>query len=97
MSSKAKVFNLKNMPAKKKFDKKKKAKQLHKPKVERTSPAQYLKEVRLELKKVAWPSRQEVITFTIIVLVVVVIFGIYTGLLDAFFQYVIKLSTELKS
>jgi len=52
--------------------------------------------VRLELKKVAWPSRQEVLVFTSIVIIVVVIFAIYTGLLDFFFQYLLKISTGLK-
>jgi preprotein translocase subunit SecE len=35
----------------------------------RTSPAQYLREVRGELRKVAWPSRKEVVSYTIVVLV----------------------------
>jgi preprotein translocase subunit SecE len=79
----------------KKLDKKK-SKQTFKPKVQRTSPQQYVKEVRLELKKVAWPSRQEVLVFTGIVLVTVLIFGAYTGLLDFIFQYLLKISTGLK-
>ena len=39
---------------------------------ERTGPRQFLKEVRQELKKVAWPSRREMITYTLVVLVTVV-------------------------
>lgn len=35
----------------------------------RTSPAQFLREVRGELKKVAWPNRQEVTSYTLVVLV----------------------------
>ena len=38
----------------------------------RTPLRQFLKEVRLELKKVAWPSRKELIGYTIVVLVAVV-------------------------
>ena len=38
----------------------------------RTPPAQFLKEVRAELKKVNWPTRQEMIAYTIVVLVAVV-------------------------
>ncbi len=34
---------------------------------------QYLREVRQELKKVAWPTPQETATFTIVVLVVTVV------------------------
>jgi preprotein translocase subunit SecE len=34
---------------------------------------QFLKEVRAELKKVAWPSRQEVIAYAVVVLVTVTV------------------------
>ena len=37
---------------------------------ERTSPRQFLREVRSELRKVAWPSRREVAVYTVTVLVV---------------------------
>lgn len=36
----------------------------------RTPPGQFLKETRQELRKVAWPTRSEVISYTIVVLVV---------------------------
>lgn len=36
---------------------------------ERTKPRQFAKEVVGELKKVAWPSRQEVVAYSIVVLV----------------------------
>jgi preprotein translocase subunit SecE len=42
------------------------------PNKERTGPIQYLSEVRSELRKVAWPTRQEVVNSTIIVLIAVV-------------------------
>jgi preprotein translocase subunit SecE len=40
---------------------------------ERTSPGQFFMEVRGELRKVAWPTRPEVINSTIIVLIAVVV------------------------
>ena len=40
---------------------------------ERTGPRQFLMEVRGELRKVAWPTRHEVINSTIIVLIAVVV------------------------
>jgi preprotein translocase subunit SecE len=40
---------------------------------ERTGTRQFLREVRAELRKVAWPTRPEVINSTLIVLVAVVI------------------------
>lgn len=39
----------------------------------RSSPGQFLREVRSELRKVAWPGRQEVVSYTIVVLVVTVV------------------------
>jgi preprotein translocase subunit SecE len=49
---------------------------------ERTSPAQFLREVRGELRKVAWPTRSEVINYSIIVLVTVVILTSVIAALD---------------
>jgi preprotein translocase subunit SecE len=43
------------------------------PQRERIGPRQYLTEVRGELRKVAWPSRHEVINSTIIVLIAVTV------------------------
>jgi preprotein translocase subunit SecE len=40
---------------------------------ERTTVREFLREVRAELRKVAWPTRPEVVNSTIIVLVAVVI------------------------
>lgn len=48
---------------------------------ERTSPKQFLSEVRGELKKVAWPTADEVRNSTVIVLVAVVVM---TSLIFAF-------------
>ncbi|MGH9227576.1 MAG: preprotein translocase subunit SecE [Acidimicrobiales bacterium] len=58
------------------------APQAPRPTEERTSPAQFLREVRGELRKVAWPSRNEVIHYSIIVLFTVVILTTYIALLD---------------
>jgi preprotein translocase subunit SecE len=42
---------------------------------ERTSPITFFSEVRGELRKVAWPGRQEVINSTIVVLIAVIVMG----------------------
>jgi preprotein translocase subunit SecE len=58
----------------------------------RTSPRQFLKEVRQELKKVIWPTRQELVTYTIVVLVTVVVLTSFVFGLDvAFSKLVFKL------
>jgi preprotein translocase subunit SecE len=50
------------------------------PQRERTGPRQYYREVMGELKKVAWPTRSEVINSSIVVIIgVVVMAGIIFG------------------
>jgi preprotein translocase subunit SecE len=58
----------------------------------RTSPRQFLKEVRAELRKVAWPSRPEVINYSIVVLfTVIVLTAIIAGLDYLFSEFVLTL------
>ncbi len=45
------------------------------PKKQRITVSQFLTEVRAEMKKVTWPTRDEVVSYTIVVLVVVVLMG----------------------
>ena len=49
---------------------------------ERTTPKEFFSEVRGEMRKVAWPTRPEVIRYSIIVTVCVVFYMIYVGLID---------------
>lgn len=44
-----------------------------------TSPVNFFKEVGDELKKVVWPSREEVIRLTVVVIVVSTLIGLYLG------------------
>jgi preprotein translocase subunit SecE len=52
----------------------------------RTGARQFLKEVRQELKKVLWPTRQELVTYTIVVLVTVIVLTTYVFGLDVVFS-----------
>jgi preprotein translocase subunit SecE len=52
---------------------------------ERTGPRQFTREVKAEMKKVAWPSRAEVMNSTVIVLVSVVFMTILIFGLDLAF------------
>ena len=47
----------------------------------------FLKETRIELRKVVWPSRQETLKTTGIIMVVVVIVAIFLWIIDAFFTW----------
>jgi preprotein translocase subunit SecE len=48
----------------------------------RVGPRQFLREVRQELKKVAWPTRRELLAYTIVVLVSVVVLTSFVFGLD---------------
>ena len=51
---------------------------------------QYLKETRQELKKVNWPSRQETIRFTVIVVVFSAAVSLFLGGFDALFGFILS-------
>ena len=59
--------------------------QTPKKKQERTGVRQYLREVRDELRKVAWPTKPEVRRYSIIVIITVVIYTALVGGLDYVF------------
>jgi len=46
------------------------------------SPVVFLKEVQEELKKVVWPTRDEVIRLTFVVMLVSLIVGLFLGGID---------------
>ncbi len=43
---------------------------------------QFLREVKTELKKVAWPSRKDTLSGTAVVLVAVFIIALFLGIVD---------------
>lgn len=45
----------------------------------------FFQEVRVELKKVGWPGRQELIKLTMVVIFVTIIVSLYIGGLDLIF------------
>ena len=49
---------------------------------DRVTPAQYLREVRDEMRKVAWPKRPEVTRYSIVVIITVVAYTALVGGLD---------------
>jgi len=51
----------------------------------------YFKDAWSELKKVTWPSRKELISSTITVLAVVVLFGVFLGVIDLILTTIIGL------
>lgn len=51
----------------------------------------YLREVRAELRKVTWPSRKQLVSYTVIVLVSVLVVAAFIGLIDFAFSQVLRL------
>jgi preprotein translocase subunit SecE len=52
--------------------------------------AQFLKDVPAELKKVTWPSRNEVVNTTVVVIAATIFFGFYLFFMDVIFSWVIS-------
>jgi preprotein translocase subunit SecE len=50
----------------------------------------FLKEVRAEMKKVTWPSRNEVYSTTIVVIIATLFFGFYLYFMDLIFSWAIS-------
>jgi preprotein translocase subunit SecE len=55
----------------------------------RTGARQFLREVRAELRKVDWPTREELISFSIVVIVTITVLTAYVFGLDQLFTRVI--------
>ncbi|MGH2403987.1 MAG: preprotein translocase subunit SecE [bacterium] len=51
---------------------------------------QYLREVWIELNRVEWPSRREMISMTIVVIIVLLVMSVYLGSFDYMYTVVIK-------
>ena len=60
------------------------------PKVPTIAPVQFFREVISELKKVTWPSRDETMKLTAVVIALSIIVGIFIGGLDALLVQVQK-------
>jgi len=52
---------------------------------------QFLKEVKVELSKVNWPTRQQTILYTIVVVAMSLVFAGFLGLLDLGFQKLLNI------
>lgn len=51
---------------------------------------QYIKDVRGELRHVSWPTRQQTVVYTIVVIAVSLLTATYLGLLDYAFSALVR-------
>lgn len=56
----------------------------------------YLREVRAELRKVNWPNRKELVTYTVVVVVSVLAIAAFIGLIDLFFSQILAVIARLR-
>ena len=50
----------------------------------------FLKDVRVELAKVSWPTRQELVRYTMIVIGASIAMAVFLGALDMVFQWLLQ-------
>ena len=51
----------------------------------------FIQEVKTELKKVKWPTKQEMLKYSVAVIIFIVVFGLYFYGLDALFAWISSL------
>ena len=56
--------------------------------------AQFLREVKVELKKVTWPSRKQTIGSTVVVIALVMIISIFLGTVDLGLSSLIRIALQ---
>jgi preprotein translocase subunit SecE len=62
----------------------------------KTTPMQFLREVRQEAQKVTWPSRRETLISVGLVMVMVVIAAVFFFLVDTLIAFVIRFIIDFR-
>ena len=57
--------------------------------------AKFLRNVVHELKRVTWPTRKALLTYTVVVLITIFIFGVLLGLYDFIFLQLVELLVKI--
>ncbi|MBE3574770.1 MAG: preprotein translocase subunit SecE [Firmicutes bacterium] len=52
----------------------------------------FLREVRAEMRKVTWPTRKELQTYTVVVLITTIAAAIYLGAIDFLVQWILHIT-----
>ena len=50
----------------------------------------FLKEVKVELAKVSWPTRKEIVIYTAVVIGLSLFFAVILGVLDVIYEFLIN-------
>lgn len=79
---------VKEKATKKVAEKEKTAKPVKKEKVKKITEKSFFKEVKEELKKVKWPTKEDMTKYTVATIAFIVIFGLYFYGLDFLFSWI---------
>jgi preprotein translocase subunit SecE len=63
--------------------------------VAKTSPGEFINQVKAETKKVVWPTRKETVTTTILVGIMTFLLGIFFFGIDQLFAAIVKFLLSL--
>ena len=63
----------------------------------RTNPITFFQQVRTEVSKVTWPSRNEVLVSTVMVLVLVTAASLFFLLADGVISYLVQLMLSIRA
>ena len=66
-------------------------------KKKKTSPAQFVRQVRQELQKVTWPQRRDTLVSSAIVILLIFLFSIFFLLTDQIWSFSIKKIIQIGS
>jgi preprotein translocase subunit SecE len=56
----------------------------------KTTPGEFMRQVRAETARVSWPTGRETVTTTIMVLIMTTLLGLFFFGLDSFFSWIVK-------
>lgn len=56
----------------------------------------FLQEVKVEGKRVIWPTRQQLTAATILVIMLLIVIGSYLGIVDVAFSYIFKYIEKIR-
>jgi preprotein translocase subunit SecE len=57
------------------------------------SLSNYIKDTKAEMRHVNWPTREQTINYTILVIAISIFVALFLGLFDSIFVYLLKLVT----
>ncbi|GAA0446838.1 MULTISPECIES: preprotein translocase subunit SecE [Sphingomonas] len=61
----------------------------------KTSPAEFIRQVQTETKKVTWPTRRETVMTAVMVVIMATLLGVFFFAVDSAFDAIVKMLLSL--